>query len=254
MRSSYFDLVEEFEHCIWFLYAQKKGVFFTRSMKSVFFSTILFLLLSKIWLGFFYIIFLQWFWIFNIYINEIDFILNEDTNDNADFEYDDISTDKDTLHLISPRSQILWARSGLLMNKKYSLVNYMDSKILNYNEHIPFIFYNKYKLFIFSLTTITSYKPIVKVYFDLKKYINKEDFFLLFINKSKLEYLKNYNININMTNINNYLCFTDLIKYLQCKYFIKSVKHKYIFLYLNSRNTKFVFLEFNKFIEEVRKF
>jgi len=31
------------------------------------------------------------FWVFHIYINEIDFILNEDINDNVDFEYDDLS-------------------------------------------------------------------------------------------------------------------------------------------------------------------
>lgn len=40
-------------------------------------------------------------------MNEIDFILNEDINDNADFEYDDLSTDKDTTLVLSPREQLL---------------------------------------------------------------------------------------------------------------------------------------------------
>jgi len=165
MLSSYFDLVEEFEYCIWFLYAQKKGIFFVRSLKFAWFFTIILLLLSKFWLGFYYIIFILWFWVFNIYINEIDSILNEDTNDNADFEYDDFSTDNDLAEIISLSSQTIWARSGLFMNKKYSIVQYMDIKFLRYNENIQFIFINKYKFSLIAFKDINNFiYPINKIY------------------------------------------------------------------------------------------
>jgi len=274
MLLSYFDLVEEFEYCIWFLYAQKKGIFFVRSLRMVLFSTIIFLILSQYWAGFFYIIFLQWFWIFHIYINEIDYILNEDTNDNADFEYDDLGSERDMAQLITPRSQIIWARSGYLMNKSYSIVQYMDVNILRYDKNLEFLFTDKYNFKIIDLKVIFDHIPSLKklprysynLSINNNKLIfsnvinnNRNEYIYLTINNnqnfdyylSKKKIIINYYLFPNILLENFYFSYLDLLKIMKNKNFL--LKNHNIFLYFNSIIVSYSYIQLGRIMIENKK-